>query len=497
MELIDAAPPPDLAEDAGLEAASVDDAPAHQPRFPLWRELVAGGLYVALLIAMGRAVATPLSNTDTYFHLRFGAEFLRRLVAVAPGLGQLVRHRVLAADPVAARGRDGLPRADLRAGRRGLAVRGPARGVVQHALLRRPPVGRPAALAAAHLPALLAASKGLSMRPQMISFLLVAVTAAAWLRTREDGRLRWWLVPMTWLWAMSHGMWSLGIGSVWSRSSGSLSTATARAAPRCGPPSSRALGRGRRAHARSAPRSTAQVLAVGVALAVLLRVEPARLDLPLVHRARVLLAVTIILMVRRGDGDLVRPGAAPADRGLRPLVVADRAGRGDDARPVRRAQARAGPHPPAIAAAPGAPPRRRRARSPSVALAAAVPHAADAPPPQPTWVDPALTSLPAGHQGRQRLGLGRLPDVALPAARPAHARVRRHVHDPRAAANHRHLRPPARVGRRAARHRRHRRGAASDRPGLRAPAPDALDRRPQLAVHRDAAGACRLDSPDG
>ena len=37
---------------------------------------MAGGLYLALLIAMGRAVATPLSNTDTYFHLRFGAEFL-------------------------------------------------------------------------------------------------------------------------------------------------------------------------------------------------------------------------------------------------------------------------------------------------------------------------------------------------------------------------------------------------------------------------------------
>ena len=49
------------------------------------------------------------------------------------------------------------------------------------------------------------------MRPQMLSFLLVAVTIGAWLRTREDGRLRWWLVPMTWVWAMSHGMWPIGI----------------------------------------------------------------------------------------------------------------------------------------------------------------------------------------------------------------------------------------------------------------------------------------------
>ncbi len=49
------------------------------------------------------------------------------------------------------------------------------------------------------------------MRPQTLSFLLVAVTAAAWMRTREDGRLRWWLVPLTWVWAMVHGMWPVGI----------------------------------------------------------------------------------------------------------------------------------------------------------------------------------------------------------------------------------------------------------------------------------------------
>ena len=59
--------------------------------------------------------------------------------------------------------------------------------------------------------ALMASSLGLSMRPQVISYLLVAVTTAAWLRTREDGRVRWWLVPVTWVWAMCHGMWPVGI----------------------------------------------------------------------------------------------------------------------------------------------------------------------------------------------------------------------------------------------------------------------------------------------
>ena len=33
----------------------------------------------------------------------------------------------------------------------------------------------------------------------------------AWLATREDHKVRWWLVPLAWLWAMVHGMWPVGI----------------------------------------------------------------------------------------------------------------------------------------------------------------------------------------------------------------------------------------------------------------------------------------------
>ena len=87
--------------------------------------------------------------------------------------------------------------------------------------------------------ALIASSTGLSMRPQTWSFLLVAVTAAAWFRTREDGRLRWWLVPLTWLWAMVHGMWPLAIaigvlavvGMALDRSEGRPSTGRALLVP--------------------------------------------------------------------------------------------------------------------------------------------------------------------------------------------------------------------------------------------------------------------------
>jgi hypothetical protein len=51
----------------------------------------------------------------------------------------------------------------------------------------------------------------LSARPQIVSLVLLTVALAAWLRTAEDGRARWWLVPMTWVWATAHGLWSAGV----------------------------------------------------------------------------------------------------------------------------------------------------------------------------------------------------------------------------------------------------------------------------------------------
>jgi hypothetical protein len=52
----------------------------------------------------------------------------------------------------------------------------------------------------------------LSPRPQLVTFGLATLTVDAWWRTLADGRARWWLVPVTWLWACSHGMWFVGPG---------------------------------------------------------------------------------------------------------------------------------------------------------------------------------------------------------------------------------------------------------------------------------------------
>lgn len=57
----------------------------------------------------------------------------------------------------------------------------------------------------------LAMSATLTPRPQLVSFILLLVVSSAWLRTAKDLRPRWWLIPVSWLWACSHGMWFSGI----------------------------------------------------------------------------------------------------------------------------------------------------------------------------------------------------------------------------------------------------------------------------------------------
>jgi len=60
--------------------------------------------------------------------------------------------------------------------------------------------------------AVVAAGEGMTERPQAISFVMLAITVGAWWRTAEDLKPRWWLIPLTWLWAMSHGLWIVGLG---------------------------------------------------------------------------------------------------------------------------------------------------------------------------------------------------------------------------------------------------------------------------------------------
>jgi hypothetical protein len=59
--------------------------------------------------------------------------------------------------------------------------------------------------------ALVGAGGSLTARPQLASFVLISVVLAAWLRTERDLKPRWWLVPLSWVWACTHGLWFVGI----------------------------------------------------------------------------------------------------------------------------------------------------------------------------------------------------------------------------------------------------------------------------------------------
>ena len=56
----------------------------------------------------------------------------------------------------------------------------------------------------------IAMSSSFSLRPHLVTFALTILVTAAWLRTASDLRPRWWLVPLSWAWACSHGMWFVG-----------------------------------------------------------------------------------------------------------------------------------------------------------------------------------------------------------------------------------------------------------------------------------------------
>ncbi len=177
------------------------------------RRLAATAVLLGLLLTvLVSTAATTLSNRDTYFHLRFGEEFLHRHWTLRdPGsVSTFATQHWLPTqwlpEEVMAQLYDWF-------GLAGVAWLSGLQQIVFVAVLyltaRR--FAEPLVVVALLWPTVLACLLGLSARPQVLSYVFVALTVAAWLRTQEDGRARWWLVPMTWLWAMCHGMWPVGI----------------------------------------------------------------------------------------------------------------------------------------------------------------------------------------------------------------------------------------------------------------------------------------------
>src|SRR3954447_2005783 len=180
------------------------------------RTVLAGLVVVGILVTLVVDCARTLSNTDTYFHLRFGQQFLDGWSLRHPGSVTTFATRDWVptqwlSEIVMARTEDWF----------GLAGVAWLSGLLQITLFLTLYVvcrdrAEPLVAAALTAVALIAMQSGLSMRPQVISYVLVAVVVGAWLRTRRDLRVRWWLIPLVWVWAMLHGMWpvALVIGGV-------------------------------------------------------------------------------------------------------------------------------------------------------------------------------------------------------------------------------------------------------------------------------------------
>lgn len=165
----------------------------------------------ALLAVITRQAARPISDPDTFWHLRLGHDILAsRSLATPDGWpasgGQDWVLTQWLPEVVAAKFEDwfGLPGVAWLFGS----------GLLVLTLLVYRSCRRDAGItAAAFATGLCVVGMGasLSPRPHIVTYILLVITLGAWLRSSTDHRPRWWLIPLTWAWAASHGMWFTGV----------------------------------------------------------------------------------------------------------------------------------------------------------------------------------------------------------------------------------------------------------------------------------------------
>ncbi|MGZ4465491.1 MAG: hypothetical protein ACXVW0_09040, partial [Nocardioides sp.] len=148
---------------------------------------------VGVLVVVVWRAAQPLDNYDTYFHLRFGAEFLDGWSLRHPGsvstfaTADWVPTQWLPEVVMAQLERwFGLPGVAWLSGLQMLALT-----LALYLTTRRR--AEPLVVAVVVAVALESCATGLSMRPQVWSYVAVVVLADAWLRSAVDRKARWWL----------------------------------------------------------------------------------------------------------------------------------------------------------------------------------------------------------------------------------------------------------------------------------------------------------------
>jgi RsiW-degrading membrane proteinase PrsW (M82 family) len=353
---------------------------------------------VVLLIVLTSLVvntAQPLTNTDTYFHLRFGQEFLDGWSLRHPGSVSTFATRSWV--PTQWLSEIAMARTEQVFGLAGLAWLSGLMEIGLFAALYLAARDRANPFVAISLTglALFAMQTGLSLRPQVLSYLLVAVVTSAWLRTRHDGRVRWWLVAVTWLWGMLHGMWPVALVIGFVAVAGlALDRAPLRLVLRAlAVPLVSGVAA---ALTPVGPALYTAVLAVGSRSSFFVEWDPPDYTTVSTLTLGLLLALTAAAMWRRAHNPwtevlLVALAGGFAVYSLRTVPVAAAMVVPLAAGPVQDLFTRRTPVG-----------RRERvvvtggAVLALAVLAVVVPHTADDPPTEPAWLDPALSGLPAG-----------------------------------------------------------------------------------------------------
>jgi hypothetical protein len=195
---------------AGAETHAAPEADPQPRRGPLplrIRQALPGIILLAAVVQLAR----PIGDPDTFWHLAAGDYLRETWTFNGP-------------DPWSAsatqpwRLHEWLPELVMSGFQQVLGLAGvawllPLGGAVIGLTLWRATRRRASLLASAVVTAvaLAAMSQSLSLRPHLLSFAFAVAFTAAWLRSSEDARARWWLVPTTWVWACTHGMWFFGV----------------------------------------------------------------------------------------------------------------------------------------------------------------------------------------------------------------------------------------------------------------------------------------------
>ncbi len=356
-------------------------------------------LGVLVLVGVAAGVgAGRVSNPDTYFHLRFGEEFWGHWSPWHPG--SVTRYATREWLPTQWLTELVMGRFDAWFGLPGVAWL-TGLGIVALVgtlyLTCRSHAGPLVSVGLTGL-ALVAAQAGLSGRPQLVSYLLITVVVGAWLRTSTDGRPRWWLVPIAWIWPLLHGMWPLGIVI-------SAVAAVGVLLDRGAAPDRRASLRLLGVPVAMAVASAVSLLGPGIYAAVLLvgsrrgyysEWAPPDFTSPGPLFVALLLALLVVALLRVGPTSWFRvlmlllccawaayssrtvPVAAVSAAPLAAMVLGERFGRATATHLRDRALALA-----MVGLA-------------LVVLAGVVPFTADQPRVYPAWVDPELGALPRG-----------------------------------------------------------------------------------------------------